>query len=326
MAGLETAEGEPVVTATDTSANDSIAGPLAHALSAVVVNYNSGSLIVECVRLALQQCDEVVVVDNASADGSVALLESAFADNLAFRVVRNATNLGFAVACNIGAAHATATHLLFLNPDCLLGPRAVARLVDALESAANVAMVGGLLVNPDGSEQGGGRRAVPTPWRSFVRAFGLSRFADRWPKLFFDFHLHKQPLPPGPIEVEAISGACMFLRASTLADIGEWDEDYFLHCEDLDLCIRLTRAGRKILFVPHARIVHHKGVSSRARPIFVEWHKHRGMLRFYRKFFRHQYPGAFMWLVAVGVWLRFALVAAYSTGLRVRRALGRSNV
>jgi GT2 family glycosyltransferase len=78
--------------------------------------------------------------------------------------------------------------------------------------------------------------------------------------------------------------------------------------------------------VPHARIVHHKGVSSRARPIFVEWHKHRGMLRFYRKFFRHQYPGAFMWLVAVGVWLRFALVAAYSTGLRVRRALGRSNV
>jgi len=314
-----------VVTLADTSANDSVAGPLAHALCAVVVNYNAGPLIVECVHLALQQCDEVVVVDNASADGSVALLESAFADNLAFRVVCNTTNLGFAAACNIGAAHATATHLLFLNPDCMLAPRAVARLVDALESDPNVGMVGGLLVNPDGSEQGGGRRAVPTPWRSFVRAFGLSRFADRWPKLFFDFHLHKQPLPPRPIEVEAISGACMLLRASTLTDIGGWDDAYFLHCEDLDLCIRLTRAGRKILFVPGARILHHKGVSSRARPIFVEWHKHRGMLRFYRKFFRHQYPGAFMWVVAVGVWSRFALAAAYYTGLRIRRALGRAH-
>lgn len=323
MAGLEAAEGGPVVMVADTSANDSVAGPLDCSLSTVLVNYNAGPLIVECARLALQQCDEVVVVDNASADGSLALLESALADHPALRVVRNASNLGFAAACNIGAAHATATHLLFLNPDCLLGPRAVARLVDALESDTNVAMVGGLLVNPDGSEQGGGRRAVPTPWRSFVRAFGLSRFANRWPKLFFDFHLHKQPLPARPIEVEAISGACMLLRASTLTEVGAWDDDYFLHCEDLDLCTRLTRAGKKILFVPNARIVHHKGVSSRARPIFVEWHKHRGMLRFYRKFFRHQYPGVFMWLVVVGVWSRFTLLAAYYFGRRVRRALGR---
>lgn len=293
-----------------------------NSLSAVVVNYNAGALIVDCVRLALQQCNEVVVVDNASTDMSLSLLEQAFPINDGLLVVRNPKNLGFAVACNIGALHATSTHLLFLNPDCLLDSGAAARLMDALESEAGVAMVGGLLINPDGTEQAGGRRAVPTPWRSFVRGFGLSRFANRWPKLFFDFHLHMQPLPALPVEVEAISGACMLLRATTLVGVGAWDEGYFLHCEDLDLCIRLTRAGQKILFVPNANVIHYKGVCSRTRPIFVEWHKHKGMMRFYRKFFRHQYPGVLMGLVSVGVWLRFGLVVMYYSSRHIGRKLG----
>ena len=311
-----------MVTPVQTSANDSVGGPLDMSLTAIVVNYNAGPLLVDCVRRALAQCGEVIVVDNASADNSIALLEQAFAGNTNLLVVRNPTNLGFAGACNIGTSHAMSTHVLFLNPDCLLDPRTVARLLDALESDPAVGMVGGVLVNPDGTEQGGGRRAVPTPWRSLVRAFGLSRFAKRWPKLFFDFHLHKQPLPNGPIEVEAISGACMLVRQSTLAEVGRWDDGYFLHCEDLDLCMRLTRAGRKILFVPNARIVHYKGVCSRGRPIFVEWHKHRGMIRFYRKFFRHQYPGLFMGLVAMGVWTRFCVTALYYTGVHVRNFIG----
>jgi len=315
MENFEAAEVQPVVKMSSDLGD-------CHSLSAVVVNYNAGALIVDCVRLALQQCNEVVVVDNASTDMSLSLLEQAFPISDGLLVVRNPKNLGFAVACNIGALHATSTHLLFLNPDCLLDSGAAARLMDALESEAGVAMVGGLLINPDGTEQAGGRRAVPTPWRSFVRGFGLSRFANRWPKLFFDFHLHMQPLPALPVEVEAISGACMLLRATTLVDVGAWDEGYFLHCEDLDLCIRLTRAGQKILFVPNASVIHYKGVCSRTRPIFVEWHKHRGMMRFYHKFFRHQYPGVLMGLVAVGVWLRFGLVATYYTAKRAGRALG----
>lgn len=322
MENFEAAEVQSVVTLSVSRANDSVDNGLGLSLSAVVVNYNAGTLIVDCVRLALQQCNEVVLVDNASSDTSLSLLEQAFPANAGLLVVRNPKNLGFAVACNIGASYATSTHLLFLNPDCLLDAGAAARLVDALESEAGVAMVGGLLLNPDGTEQAGGRRAVPTPWRSFVRGFGLSRFANRWPKLFFDFHLHMQPLPALPIEVEAISGACMLLRASTLVGVGAWDEGYFLHCEDLDLCIRLTRAGQKILFVPDARVLHYKGVCSRSRPLFVEWHKHKGMMRFYRKFFRHQYPGVLMWLVSVGVWLRLLLVAGYFTARRTGKALG----
>jgi hypothetical protein len=148
---------------------------------------------------------------------------------------------------------------------------------------------------------------------------GLNRFAKRCPDLFFDFHLHKQPLPDWPIEVEAISGACMLVKREAVNDVGLWDEGYFLHCEDLDWCLRFRQHGWKIMFVPDAKVVHQKGACSRSRPIFVEWHKHKGMMRFYRKFFRDQYPGVLMWLVAAGVWSRFGAIATYYT---VRRASG----
>ena len=168
-------------------------------------------------------------------------------------------------------------------------------------------------VLPDGREQAGGRRARPTPWRSFVRAFGLTRLSKRWPELFFDYHFHKGTLPDQMIEVEAISGAGMLVRREAMQEVGLPDEDHFMHCEDLDRCIRFRRGAWNILFVSGARKLHHKGVSSCSRPIFDEWQKHRGMMRFYRQFFHYQYPGALMWLVVVGMWLRFGLVLAYLT-------------
>ena len=291
-------------------------------ISLIIVNFNAGAFLKECVQTALDQADEIIVVDNASTDSSIELCLQNFSKEPKLKIIYNSANLGFAAACNIGIEQASHDFLFFLNPDCSLEASAVSELIRILESEDSVGMVGGLLVNMDGSEQGGGRRAVPTPWRSFVRAFGLSRYADRWPKLFFDFHLHKQPLPPHPIEVEAISGACTLVKRKAMEDVGLWDENYFLHCEDLDWCMRFRQKGWKILFVPSARITHALGVCGSSRPIFVEWHKHKGMMRFYRKFFRHQYPGVLMGLVAVGVWLRFCLVAAYYTVRRVGRALG----
>jgi GT2 family glycosyltransferase len=194
--------------------------------------------------------------------------------------------------------------------------------LEALRLDNSVGMVGPLLMNTDGTEQGGARRAVPTPWRSFVRAFGLARLSNRWPRLFFDFYLNKQPLPEDSIEVEAISGACMMVKREAMIEIGEWDEAYFLHCEDLDWCMRFRQKGWKILFVPSAQINHALGGCSRSRPIFVEWHKHKGMMRFYRKFFRHQYPGVLMFLVTVGVWFRFGLVTIYYLSKGLGRSLG----
>jgi GT2 family glycosyltransferase len=291
-------------------------------VSLIIVNYNACECIVACVSSALNEVDEVIVVDNASSDDSLAQLAAAFPGDRRLKIVRNRENLGFATGCNIGVDHSAGRYLFFLNPDSVLAPNSVKHLVRVLHDYPDVGMVGGLLVNPDGTEQAGGRRAIPTPWRSFVRAFGLSRFADRWPRLFFDFHLHKQPLPTHPIEVEAISGAGMMIRRAAMQDVGRWDEGYFLHCEDLDFSMTLRGKGWKILFVPGARIVHDRGGCSRARPIFVEWHKHRGMMRFYRKFFQHQYPGPLMWLVALGIWLRFGLVTSYLSALLILRHLG----
>lgn len=280
-------------------------------VSIVIVNYNAGVLLESCIDLSLQQAGEVILVDNASSDCSVEDVNRQFERYSRLTIVRNKTNLGFAAACNIGERLATGKFVLFLNPDCILEYGAVSRLRLALESDSKAGMAGGVLLDSRGKEQGGGRRAVPTPWRSLVRVFHLHHFADRWPKLFASLDLHNQPLPDSPIEVEAISGACTMVKRHALREVGPWDEKYFLHCEDLDLCMRYRQNGHTILFVPGARIIHHRGACSRSRPFFVEWHKHLGMLRFYRKFFRHQYPGALMWLVILGVWLRFSAVVTY---------------
>ena len=280
-------------------------------VSLVIVNYNAGPLLTDCVNTSSAQVEEVILVDNASTDDSLSFLLSHVQDESKLKIIRENKNLGFAAACNIGIDIAREQYLLFLNPDCVLESETVARLVEVLKSQSRVGMVGGLLLNPDGTEQGGGRRAVPTPWRSFVRAFGLNRFSTRWPKLFFDFHQHKQPIPDKPIEVEAISGACMLVSRDAIEDVGKMDDGYFLHCEDLDWCMRFRQKGWKIIFVPDAKVIHDQGTCSKSKPIFVAWQKHKGMIRFYRKFFRHQYPGLLMWAVVIGVWIKFAVTAVY---------------
>jgi GT2 family glycosyltransferase len=285
------------------------AGPLAP-VTVVIVNHNVGPVLVDCLNSALEQASEVVLVDNASFPHRFEPLITQFESHPRLHVIRSAKNRGFAAGCNRGAELSNQPLVMFLNPDCVIGPGALARLCAAIQSHPQAAMAGGLLTYADGIEQGGGRRAVPTPWRSFVRAFGLSRLSRRWPKLFDDFHLHRQPLPTTPINVEAISGACMLVKREAIDDFGLMDEGYFLHCEDLDLCMRARAHGWQILFVPDAPIVHLKGGCSQERPVFVEWHKHKGMVRFYRKHFRHEYPTGLMELVTVGVWLRFAAVAA----------------
>jgi hypothetical protein len=121
------------------------------------------------------------------------------------------------------------------------------------------------------------------------------------------------PLPDRPVEVEAISGAFMLVRRSALEKVGPLDEGYFLHCEDLDWCMRFKQAGYQILFVPDVVVSHVKGGCSVNRPVFVEWHKHKGMIRFYRKFFRQRYPGVLMGLVFAAVWARFLVKAIVLT-------------
>lgn len=291
----------------------------------VIVNYNAGKLLTNCVSSVLRaNAARVIVVDNGSTDDSLECLERVIPSKK-LSLLRNHQNLGFAVACNIGARVSSASHLLFLNPDGVLTEHGLARMIEVLDSSPTIGMVGGFLCNPDGSEQAGGRRSFPTPQRAFLRAFGLSRLARFFPEAFSDFLQHAEPLPSQPAAVEAISGACMLVKRAAINDVGLWDEGYFLHCEDLDWCMRFAQRGWKVMFVPDAKVVHVRGACGRNRPLFVEWHKHHGMLRFYRKFYHHQYPGLLWGLVVAGVWMRFIMVASYH-GIRyalVRMGIGR---
>ncbi len=293
-----------------------------HNCDVIVVNYNAGELIADCVASALSEgAMRVIVVDNASHDGSLAHLDTFLADKR-LSIIRNERNLGFAAACNVGAKVSGADALLFLNPDCVLMAGALRGMMDALLSDAATGMVGGFLCNPDGSEQPGGRRVFPTPRRAFIRAFGLSRLSGLFPNFCADFLLHREPLPAEPVAVEAISGACMLVKRKALELVGLWDEGYFLHCEDLDWCMRFKLKQWRVVFVPQAQVIHAKGSCSRDRPFFVEWHKHYGMVRFYKKFFKAHCSEGLWRCVVVGVWLRFCLVSTALAGRLVLARIG----
>lgn len=288
----------------------------------VIVNYNAGKLLTESVQSVLAEgARYVFVVDNDSHDDSLAYLKDSISDDR-IRIIMNGNNLGFAAACNIGARASTADALLFLNPDSVLDPGALRRMIEVLESDPSIGMLGALLCNPDGSEQPGGRRVFPTPRRAFMHAFGLSHLGKWFPSLFSDFLLHKEPLPLVPTPVDAISGACMLVKREAMEDVGLWDDDYFLHCEDLDWCMRFQLNSWLVMFVPDARVIHVWGACSRSRPFFVEWHKHHGMVHFYRKFFKKQYSRPLWWSVVLGVWLRFGLVSTYFAARLVLARMG----
>ncbi len=275
----------------------------------MIVNHNAGRLLGDCLDAALAQARQMILIDNASVPGPFEAVASRFATHDNLTIVRSKVNTGFAAGCNRGVSLATEPVFLFLNPDCILAPGSLQTLVEALRSGDRVGMVGGLLTDHMGREQGGARRSVPTPWRSFVRGFGLSRLAWLAPKLFSDFYLHSEPLPPSAVDVEAVSGALTLVSREAFDDAGPWDEGFFLHCEDLDLCMRFRNKEWRVLFEPRALAVHYRGMCGRSRPLAVEWHKHRGMIRFYRKHFRGSYPPGVFGLVVVGVWLRFATIA-----------------
>lgn len=284
----------------------------------VIVNYNGGALLTECVRSVLQSSVplKIYVSDNGSRDESIAYLRSGLGNHPLLEIKENHDNLGFARGNNIVLPLCGGDYLLFLNPDCIVKPDTLEQMIEAMEQHPEAGMAGCLLVNPDGTEQPGCRRFVPTPWRSMVRVLRLHKLIKNHPR-FRPFTMVGMPLPEAPVPVEAISGAFMLVRREALEAVGPMDENYFLHCEDLDWCMRFRQAGWKILFVPHVRTVHWKGFCSQAHPVAVEYYKHRGMVRFYNKFFRHQYPGGLMVLVVAAVWLRFMAKAGWISIRRV---------
>ena len=220
--------------------------PAAGLTSVVIVAADSGSGLAECVARALASTApvEVVVVDNASIDRSIDAVASRFAGDMRVRVLRNAHNLGFGSGCNRGAVVAGGDVLLFLNPDCELAPDVI-RDLRAKITPSN-GLLGVAIVDERRNPEPASRRRDPTLRRALMTLTGLARFEARWPALA-GVALPRLPAPPDVESVDAVSGALMLVPRPVFDAIGGFDEGYFLHAEDLDLCRRVRDAGFQAL-------------------------------------------------------------------------------
>lgn len=266
-------------------------------LDVVIVNYNAGALLRQCVDSVLDSLGvqaRCVVVDNASTDTSLAFATEPRYNQENLLVVRNAENLGFATAVNQGVAQGQGDWLLLLNPDAVLAPHALVQLLAESAGWPQAGVLGPLIVNPDGSEQRGCRRDLPKPMDALLQALQLHRLSSR-----FDFNHDRRPLPATTVKVPAISGACMLVRRKAFEQVDGFDEGFFLHFEDLDFCARMLAAGWAVHFVPSVRVEHVQGACSQVNRKQITQYKSAGMLRF---FSRH--PGGQQWLLPL---LKFLL-------------------
>ena len=239
-------------------------------VSAVTVTYRTGPCLRDCLYAlkADPEIDEIIIVDNGNADAEAQFIQRFVAETAKARWIETGANIGFARAANIGAREAAGAHLLFINPDAVIRWRSVSRMVAAAEERDGPVIVGGKIFGLDGAEQRGGRRHTLT----LPRALGLTRWT-----------LEDRPEPKEPIVVGAVSGGFFLCSRKDFISLGEFDEDYFLHVEDLDLCRRVHEAGGSVIYQPAAAALHY-GSTSDAPNLFVETHKAAGLKRYFVKF------------------------------------------
>ena len=278
-------------------------------IAVIIVNYNAGETLAACVNALLKspEASQITVVDNASSDRSAENLNNLYGNRQAVSFLFNPSNIGFAPAVNSVARQVDADYVLVLNPDCILESGALGLLKTALDKDPAAGLAGPLVLDESGRTQRATRRHFPDPWKSLMTMSGLWRLG-RWFSVFRGVEMDTGE-PEGQAEVcDAVSGACMLIKRTALEKVGYLDEDYGMHCEDLDLMFRLKLAGWHSLFVPAARCVHHQGLSSSSRPVWVHFQKHRGMVRFFRKFQAKSHSLPTRLLVYIGIWLRFLVL------------------
>ena len=251
-------------------------------ISVVMVVYMTGEALAESVASVLRDplADQLVIVDNGSTVADAAGLR-ALADREA-RVVLLAGhgNVGFARGANLGARRARGDILVFLNPDAFLQPGCLAALASEIEDRPSPCIVGGRVLNPDRTEQRGARRGEITPMSALMSLSTLSRLVPGWRR--YEIHWEDEALPETAVAAPTISGACFAMRRADFDSVQGFDEKYFLHVEDVDLCWRVRRQGGVVLFHPGAEVIH-LGHTSLVSPIRVEFHKGVGLARYFRK-------------------------------------------
>lgn len=271
-------------------------------LSIVVVSWNTKDLLARCLESVQAQIEgaliqeevEVFVVDNASADGSAAMVAERFPG---VRLIANGENAGFARANNQALALATGAAILLLNSDTILHPSALNALLGFLDCHPQAGAAGAQLLNADGSVQPSCHPML-TPGREFWRLIFLDRLLPRatYPMQRWD---NSTPRP-----VEALKGACLLLRRHALEQVGWLDESYFMYTEEVDLCLRLIRAGWELWYVPTAVVTHFGGASAKQVTEQMVMQLYRSKVHFYRKFGGERQAQRFKTFVRLAYWPR----------------------
>lgn len=286
-------------------------------LSVVVVAYKSREEIGACVgsipQTLLGRSTEVIVVDNSPGDGTGEILASGHPQA---RWIPAPENLGFGRANNLGLAACRGEFVLFLNPDTVSSRKALERCLERLQADAGIGVISPKLIQADGRMDLACRRSIPTLWDGFCRASGL---AGAFPRngLFAGYNLTHLP-EDGTYEVGAVNGAFMMMSISLARQLGGFDPAFFMYGDDLDLCLRITQAGRKIIYDGSVSIVHLKGVSVGKDYEGMSTAIFDANRDVYLKHFNPRRSRWVRWkyLAAFGLWKRVALLRARLKGHR----------
>ena len=237
----------------------------------------------ECVTSVLSApgVDELVLVNHDNPEATNKALRDLADAEPKFKLIETGANLGFAKGCNIGAREASGDLVLFLNPDAVLGKGVATRLKDSAQTMTDSPwLIGACVLNSDGTEQRGARRGELTPRSAIISFLGLQRI---FPNLR-GIHREGEMIPEALHTTPTVSGAAMMMDRAQFLEIGGFDEQYFLHVEDIDICRVVRRQGGAVWFEPRASVLHYGG-TSKSNPFKVETHKASGFVRYFWKFY-----------------------------------------
>ncbi len=273
-------------------------------LSVIIVSWNVRELLARCLaslRAAGIGSWEIIVVDNASSDGSAAMVRQHFPQ---VRLIANDSNLGFAHGNNQGIAASQGCYVLLLNPDTEVVGEAVATLLTFLDAHPDVGVMGPQLRYPDGSIQPS-RRRFPTLATAFVESTVLQPlFAGS--SLLRRYYVADRP-DDVTQDVDWLVGACLLVRREAIVQAGPLDEGFFMYSEELDWCRRLKQAGWRIVYLPAAQVIHYEGKSSEPNLAVRDIRFHSSKVRYFRQhhgawsaeLLRLFLLGTFVWQLAV---------------------------
>ncbi len=297
------------------------AAHVAGLLTIVIVAHNGRELLRSCLdSLSADEWTgscEVIVVDNASTDGAVAMVRH---DHPWVRVIESGGNVGFARAANIGIRASSGEYILLLNPDTVVPPGALRGCVEELRRRPSIGMLGCKLVRLDGSLDHACKRSFPTPMSALAHMSRLSRLpvASSRFSAYTAAHIDDDDVAL----VDAVNGAFMLIRAAALEQVGLLDESYWMYGEDLDLCFRFWAARWPVLYWPHQSVVHVKGgIAGRHRAWHTNLAFHRAMWIFFARHQAATYPWAVRSAVWAAIWLKLCVSATRSACARSAQRL-----